>query len=93
MNISPIDRILLKCIAKVLEEKQTLVKIGSMMYDRQFMVVVSFSGFPTHITTLSNEIDYLESIGLIEQVKKDDNYMGKSVHYVITQLGWKTLGK
>ena len=91
MNISPIDKILLKCIAKVLEEKQTLVKIGSMMYDRQFMVVVSFSGFPTHITTLSNEIDYLESIGLIEQVKRDDNYMGKSIHYVITQLGWTTL--
>ena len=93
MNISPIDKILLKCIARILEEKQTLVKVGNMMYDQQFMAIVSFSGFPTHIVTLSNEIDYLESIGLIERVKKDDAYMGKSIHYNITALGWKTLAE
>lgn len=91
MNISPIDKILLRCIAKILEEKQTLVKVGSMMYDQQFMSIVSFSGFPTHITTLSNEIDYLESIRLIQRVVKDDKYMGKSVHYVLTELGYSLL--
>ena len=91
MNISPIDKILLRCIAKVLEEKQTLVKIGIMMYDQQFMSIVSFSGFPTHITTLSNEIDYLESIGLIQRIVKDDKYMGNSVHYVLTELGYSLL--
>lgn len=86
MNISPLDKILLECIAHILEEKSTLVRIG-LMFDNQFMKILSYSGFPMNATTVLNEINYLEEQEYIVRVEKSTTYVGKSVHYLITAKG------
>jgi len=91
MKLSPLHMILLKCIASILEEKNTLVKICDHLYDAQFLGVLGYAGFPTNTTILNGEMNYLEELGLIEQVEKKDNYIGHSVHYVITEEGYRLL--
>jgi len=91
MNISPLSLILLQCIAKILREKNTLVKISEHLYDTQFMGILGFAGFPTNTKIVNGEMDYLESLGLIERVRKDDNYIGKTIHYIISKKGWELL--
>lgn len=90
-KISPLDKMLLQCIAKILEEKTTLVKVYNHLFDAQFLRILSFTGFPTHGSTVSNEIDYLEELGVLKRVEMADKYMGKSVHYQLTAEGWKSL--
>jgi hypothetical protein len=89
--ISPLSKIFLQCIAKVLEEKNTLVRISEHLYDAQFLNVLGFAGFPTNTRIINDEMDYLENLELIAKVDKTDNYIGKSIHYILTKEGCKAI--
>jgi hypothetical protein len=91
MKLSPLHLILLKCIASVLREKSTLVRICDHLYDSQFLGVLGYAGFPTNTTILNGEMNFLEELGLIAQIDKENKYMGKSIHYIITKEGWDIL--
>ena len=88
--VSPLDKQLLKCVAKILESKSSLVKVGKYMFDNQFTALVGYTGFPTSLIIISEEIDYLESIGLLKRLKIKDNYID-STHYGLTYEGKEAL--
>ena len=92
MKISPIDKMILKCIATVLEEKATLVRMSETMYDYQFMHLLGLKGIPMTRTIIGETMNYLEECGLIKRVEKSDKYIGTSVvHYVMTTEGYNSL--
>jgi hypothetical protein len=84
--ISPLDKQLLQCVAKILESKSSVVKIGKYLFDSQFMAIVGFTAFSTNSKVIADELDYFEKIGLIRRVKIKDNYTD-STHYTLTMEG------
>lgn len=91
MKVSPIDKIILNCIATVLKEKSTLVRMTDTMYDYQFMHLLGLRGIPMTRTLIGDTMNYLEECGLIERVEKSDNYSSKVIHYVLTEEGEHSL--
>ena len=87
MKISPIDTLIVKCIATVLEEKPTLVRSSDTMYDSQFLHLLGLYGIPTSRTLIGLTMNYLEEIGVIARVEKKSNYAFVTIHYVLTDLG------
>ena len=85
IKISPIDQKILQCIANVLAEKPTLVRLGRTMFDSQFHSLLSLFGITN--VMIGKEIDYLEDCGYLSAIPKQDRYRGNTTHYVLTEKG------
>ena len=84
-RVSPIDKKILQCIANILTEKPTLVKLGKSMFDAQFHALLSIYGISN--VMLDKEIDFLLECGYLDVIDSTDKYRGNSTHYVLTSKG------
>lgn len=92
MKISPIDKIILRCIETVLLSKSSLVRVTPTMYDPQFMHLLGLKGIPLTRTLISETMNYLEDAGLIARVDIPSKYVGSEVvHYILTPKGSELL--